>query len=270
VPSGSGETPPRLTFGQVAPVIDVIAAAPEPLILVGGQAVNFWAEFYAPRVPELRAQGPFTSGDIDVTGPSMREAAIGIARSLAGRFQEPDARERTAILAMVTYRDANGDERVVDFMRRLWRVEVSDVERTALALKPGLRVMHPVWCVESRVHNVIDLRDYQTPEGLNQARVAILIAREFLKDALDAGETEAVLKLNERIFKLARNRAAGCARFDLHPFNAVLADPRLPEAFLKERYPRMRSAVERAAGLGSAAALRGGTRIQDSGHGDHE
>ena len=40
--------------------------------------------------------------------------------------------ERTAILAMITYRDANGDERFIDFMRRLGRVDVSDVERTAL------------------------------------------------------------------------------------------------------------------------------------------
>ncbi len=37
-------------------------------MLVGGQAVNFWASFYQGRVPALAREAPFTSKDIDFCG----------------------------------------------------------------------------------------------------------------------------------------------------------------------------------------------------------
>jgi hypothetical protein len=37
-------------------------------VLVGGQAVNFWAEYYMSRAPELAAHAPYTSKDIDFAG----------------------------------------------------------------------------------------------------------------------------------------------------------------------------------------------------------
>ena len=38
------------------------------MVVVGGRAVNFWAEFYAPRVPAIDREAPFTSKDIDFCG----------------------------------------------------------------------------------------------------------------------------------------------------------------------------------------------------------
>jgi hypothetical protein len=248
VPSGSGDAP-RLTFAEVAPVLGVIASGPEELVLVGGQAVNFWAEFYAPRVPELRAEAPFTSGDIDLVGREASQAAPRIARALGGSLRKPTIYERTATLAVVAYRDGAGDERLIDFMQRLWRLDAADIERTSLEMRPRLRVMHPVLCLESRVHNCLDFAEYQTPEGYSQARAATICAREFLRDALDTGEIRAVLRLNERIYNVAHERAKGCAKHGLRPFDAVLVDPRLPEEFLTLRYPGMRRAVEDAKGL---------------------
>lgn len=251
--SGSG-SPPRLTIAQVGPVLDVIAGGNEDLILVGGQAVSHWAEFYAARLPALQAEAPFTSGDIDLVGPEVGREAERIKRALGGSLEKGDSiYERTAILAMVSYKDAAGDDRVIDFLRSVWKLDLVDIERTSLAMRPGLRVMHPVLCLESRIHNCGDFTEYQTPEGFKQARVATLCAREFLRDALDAGEIEAVLQLNERIFTIARDRARGCARHGLRPFDAVLVDPRLPETFRSLRYPQMQRAV-----VGALGHKRGG------------
>lgn len=246
--SGSG-SPPRLTIAQVDPVLAVIADGQADLILVGGQAVSHWAEYYSARVPALRIEAPYTSGDIDLVGPGIGREAERIRRALDGRLEKGDSvYERTAILAMVTYRDGAGDDRVIDFLRKVWRLDLDEIDRTAIAMRPGLRVMHPVLCLESRVHNCVDFAEYQTAEGLKQARLATMCAREFLLDALDAGEIEAVMHLNERIFAVARDRAKGCARLGLRPFDAVLLDARLPEAFRTLRYPQMQRTILLARG----------------------
>ena len=40
----------------------------QPYVLIGGQAVNFWAERYLKAESALGDYGPFTSGDIDFFG----------------------------------------------------------------------------------------------------------------------------------------------------------------------------------------------------------
>ena len=38
------------------------------MVLVGGQAINVWANLYLPRIEALRTAGPFTSKDVDFLG----------------------------------------------------------------------------------------------------------------------------------------------------------------------------------------------------------
>lgn len=46
-----------------------ILAGEEPPLLVGGQAVNLWAEIYANQAPGLESFAPFTSADADTKKP---------------------------------------------------------------------------------------------------------------------------------------------------------------------------------------------------------
>lgn len=43
-------------------------AVGKPYLLIGGQAVNYWAERYLATEPQLEALQPFTSEDIDFKG----------------------------------------------------------------------------------------------------------------------------------------------------------------------------------------------------------
>ena len=47
------------------------------MVLVGGQAINVWANLYLPRIEALRTDGPFTSKDVDFLGdkPAVKECA---------------------------------------------------------------------------------------------------------------------------------------------------------------------------------------------------
>jgi len=45
-----------------------ILNSPERPLIVGGQAVNIWAEYFAPRNARVNAQRPFVSKDADIFG----------------------------------------------------------------------------------------------------------------------------------------------------------------------------------------------------------
>ena len=56
----------EFAYEQVEPLLRRVADL--DLVLIVGQAVNFWAEIYAHRVSELEASSPYTSKDIDFCG----------------------------------------------------------------------------------------------------------------------------------------------------------------------------------------------------------
>lgn len=58
--------------------------------LVGGQALNFWADRYSGAAPELDSYGPYTSKDVDFFGTV--DAARKLATSLGGGVRVPRPR----------------------------------------------------------------------------------------------------------------------------------------------------------------------------------
>ena len=108
------------------------------------------------------------------------------------------------------------------------------------------RVLHPLHCLESRAQNVHALPGYDNERGLRQLRAAIVCMREFARELLDQGKVRDVLRLNERVFAFATGVPSSSvwARHGISVFEAVLRDPRLPEAFERVRYPQMQHELE--------------------------
>jgi hypothetical protein len=181
-------------------------------VLVGGQPVNFWASFYEGRVPALAREAPFTSKDIDFCG-DQRSVRV-CAERLGGMPRVATFDDTTPNSGTVIFVDAAGVTRTLDIVSAPFGLDSAQVHDTAVPVElpddagatTGVRfyLMHPVLCMESRVHNVIGLPAfYDTEQGRKQLRVSILFACEFLLDVLD-GRIDAedpartVLKLNER------------------------------------------------------------------------
>ena len=248
----------ELSYIDVRPILAKIADLERDLVLVGGQAVNFWGSFYESRVPELAREAPFTSKDIDFCGD--QRAVRTCAERLGGKARVATFDDATPNSGTVVFMDAAGITRTLDVVSAPFGLDGEEVHSTALPVEilddagaatgTTFYVMHPVLSMESRVHNVVGLPAYyDTEQGRKQLRAAILCAREFLRDVLDnrmdaADPLRTVMKLNERIFRFCTHdyhakqlhRAGGA-----DPAGVILDDERLPDQFRSKRLPQMRA-----------------------------
>jgi hypothetical protein len=218
---------------------------------VGGQALNFWAEHYAPKNPALEAEAPFTSDDTDFLGD--KRVAKRCADLLNGRVRLATFDDATPNTGVILYPDANRVEQLIDFLSDPpFGLSAGDVKKFALPIEvePNviLWVMHPVHCMQSRVKNVMRLSGYRNEHAYRQLRASVLCVRGFLLELLDGGNVKAVLKWNQRIYRFAALDQDGRDVFAKHgvdPLAAVVTDPRLPAKFNEESYARMRADVQR-------------------------
>lgn len=227
------------------------------IILVGGQGVAFWAAFFELSSPSAE-QEVFTSKDIDFEGATRSARKAG--ELLGGEVRIPTMDDHTPNTGVVIFKDSDGETREVDFLVAPYGLDGRDVRDTAVKLSvrnPSGRdlpvwVMHPERCMESRVYNVVGLR--QTGRiAMDQLARSVICAREFSRFLLDdqsMPQTErirAVLRLNERIFRKCQKDHAFrriVLDHDVDSFDAVLVDDRLPSRFREQRYPQMLKQLE--------------------------
>ena len=220
-----------LSYLDVRPIVAKIADLGRELVLVGGQAVNFWASYYEHRVQELALEAPFTSKDIDFCGD---ERTVRIcAERLGGKARVATFDDATPNSGTVVFVDAAGVTRTLDVVSVPFGLDRDEVHATAVPVEvldeggavTGARfyVIHPVLSMESRVHNVIGLASsYDTEQGRKQLRASILCAREFLRDVLEGGmdaddPVRIVMKLSERVFRFATRDRDAKELYRIHP-----------------------------------------------------
>jgi hypothetical protein len=249
------EAKPPLRAEEVQRVLGLLEPLSQKaqIVLVGGQALAFWSARFAEPEGEISV---VASKDIDFEGSADSARLAG--RLLGGKVMIPSPREPSPVTGVVTFIDSEGIDRSLDFIGAPRGLTAQDVRETAIHVDllglsddeegPTLWVMHPERCMESRIYNTIEL-GRNDESGLGQLKVSIPVARRWseslLEDEMIAGHERqrAVLKLNERIFKLCcddRCFQAVRRKYDLDPFDAVLADERLPSEFNAKRYPQMR------------------------------
>jgi len=85
----------RFTLQQFTEILQVRNPDGVPYVLIGGQAVNYWAEHYLAAEPALQKHVPFTSGDIDFRG--NRDDVRHIAGQLELPAVFPDKVSMTAL-----------------------------------------------------------------------------------------------------------------------------------------------------------------------------
>lgn len=227
----------HLSPTAVRELLEQLKPAHAELVLIGGQALNLWAERYSSSTPELAAVAPFTSKDIDFYGSASQVARC--AELLGGTHRLFNVNDRTAAAGVVT--TPSGFE--IDLVHAPRGVRPDQLALRAVYLS-SVRVMHPMHVLESRAANVVHI-PRADEHSLKQLRAAVIIAREFIREVLrDRGAREAH-PLNEWAFTIAASddSLAVWRAFAIDMFAAVLQDPELGEPFATRRYPQMAAKV---------------------------
>ena len=96
-------------------ILRAISKQKEPVVLVGGHAVNVWALSYRDRLGKLLAPlQPFTSGDMDVF--ATRSALMGLHQELGGKLILSGPRE---IIDGTLILGVDPDTRELDVLRKV-------------------------------------------------------------------------------------------------------------------------------------------------------
>ena len=199
----------RFSLQQFTAVFELRNAVGKPYVIIGGQAVNYWAETYLEKEPGLAQWLPFTSKDIDFQGD--RRDVLRIAKDLGVRAQLPNSREMTALAGIIPFQI--GDLRTsIEVVRVFPGMPKSTIEQWALrANRAGkeIRVLDPLSLLDSKLRLALDL-DQKERRDVEHLRIMLVCVRAFLRETLRGVEAGALpargwLGAVERVLKLAES-----------------------------------------------------------------
>ena len=195
--------------------LEKLLALAHDAVLVGGQAVAFWAAFFKVAVPPgLRA---YVTKDSDFLGSRVDVARI--AGGTQGTASYPHKRALTAIAGQVRIDVADGVFLNIDVHHRVVGFDGSDgIRKRAQDVALGrarFKAMHPLDCLRSRIENLQNIAEKRNESGAAQAELAVRIAARYLETVLDAGKERLALKAIEDVAKMAFGPAG---RFALRNF----------------------------------------------------
>lgn len=166
---------------EISAFSEVLNSAEKP-ILVGGQAVNLWAEHYGSAIPSLDPLRPFMSKDADIFGD--RALAERLAKATQWQltcYNEP----RTIAVALLT-KEVPGKEplliEVINSVNGLTSGDLSDPD--LLELRPGqvYRVPSPIILLKAKLANATEL-DQTRRQDVRHVQMLIPCVCEYLREA---------------------------------------------------------------------------------------
>ena len=236
-----------LGFVDVEKVLGRLGEVSKTIVLIGGQAIAFWAHFFQ------LTDRPLTSKDIDFCGDE--DAARLCAVRLNGHARIPTVDDVTPNSAIVDFIDDEGVIRHIDFLDQPHGLNTRAVHDLAQefvvhdsngADVGTFLVMHPLHCVISRASNTAFLPGYDTAHALEQLRVSVAILRSFLERVVLAAtepRQRDALKLVHRLYRFSHNNPAALEVNAKHHVDVFQAAPAggfgLPEKYAHLDYPQM-------------------------------
>jgi hypothetical protein len=155
----------------------------DPFLLIGGQAVNVWAQQYLHAEPDLAVFRPFTSTDIDFKGNKADVTSIATQLGRIAIF--PAKVQMTALAGTIPVRI--GERRSnIEVVRNVPGVNSDVVEQTALTFDfegKTVRVMNPIALVSAKL-NLAARVSQEKRQDINHLKIMILCARGFLRELL--------------------------------------------------------------------------------------
>src|SRR5688572_12333257 len=211
-------------------------------LLVGGQALAFWADYLQVERPAKLVSE--VTADADFIGDSVLATTLG--NKLGWDTWIPALDDATPKTGKVTHRTKNGAVKQVDFLSGVVGLTTKDLARRAVEIDVPeigrLRVIHPIDVLDSRIQNLHLLPEKRTQAGIAQAVLAVDVVRAFIRREIDVRGERAGLKLLERAAAIAGDIAAVKVNLlhGIDPLAAVpLEDFRTTSALHSKRWPQI-------------------------------
>jgi len=233
-------------------------------VLVGGQALSFWAQYYGIPLQLAEYEGASISKDADFLGKLKNLDAIQEAFGDSAQKMLPPRQGMTALVGSVHIRLSDAEYVNIDVIHKVVGLDANHVMKTAMKVQMGdafFLIMHPLDVLESRVANLAQLKDKQQPKsnGKVQAHLAICVARRYVQELAADPENEAkALRAIEKIVAIAKNSAGRRVSrdYDVNFGWAIPEHSIRSEAFHHHRWPRLCAELATAAGYGKEQTLK--------------
>jgi hypothetical protein len=218
----------------------LLYCGPEPL-LVGGQALAFWAVWF-------KIESPSELGDkittvADFIGSKSNARALN--KQLRWTMWTPSLDDSTPQTAKLTKAVDHNGVKQIDFLHSIVGLDTKELRKRAVAinLPPSskISILHPVDVLTSRLKNLQHLPEKQNEVGVAQAHLAIKIASAFLGTLLATPHRRELLKWVEHIATIALDKFLGNTldRYGLDPLISIPArEIDVPE-FQAKRWPQL-------------------------------
>lgn len=162
-----------------------LLATKEPLLLVGGQAVNLWAMHYFERTADL---APFVSRDVDILGD--HETLEEVAALVKAKPQFFPMRPPTNAVGVVIAHDKDGDPVLIEVLRYLQGVKEEELRHPTYTFEIGKNrvpvfVPGPVALFKAKVANLADLSQ-KGRQDAKHVRILVRILPAYWSDLCDA------------------------------------------------------------------------------------
>jgi hypothetical protein len=178
------------SIDQFSDVLKVRDPAGKPYVLIGGQAVNYWAERYLEREPELLNLRPFTSADIDFQG--TEDDVRHIADQLALTAGYPAKVAMTALAGIIPLQ-IGGEPTNIEVVRHVPGVaaKLDDFVIDAKWGDKNIRVLNPISLLASKLELVATVPQDRRNDVLH-LRILVPCVRAFLETVLEQVEQQAI------------------------------------------------------------------------------
>jgi hypothetical protein len=227
-------------------VDQILSVCGSQALLVGGQALAFWATRF--EVEPVGTLSACVTSDADFIGTSR--VAEKLRNELNWNIWLPTMDDATEQTAKVTTRIPGGGVKQVDFLRAIVGLDTDRIQARAVevTLPSGalVRILHPLDVLESRMRNLQSLPSKRNAGGIAQAELAIAVVGKFLLYLLESGEeTGRILDAIERVLQIALDKRLARVAIDygLDPLASVPWSKIDVPDFQAQRWPQVLAAT---------------------------
>lgn len=215
-PSGqitvSGLHHPALDHGWFTPPdLDLLYRAvnqltPKSVILVGGQSLSFWVDYFEIDIP--RETGAYLTQDADFLGSKLD--AQRLADALGADIKIAGIDDNTPNTAVLTYIGKEGKPLLIDFLSVIIGIEPQEIKDRATPFKWGDRdiyVLNPMLCLKSRIENLYLIPRKRDGNGISQAHYAVEVAKHHINAVLEGLSERDAIDLTKEIRYMSLSKA---------------------------------------------------------------